>query len=70
MDLPFEQGETPSAEVDVLRLAYQHGISAYDATYVALSEARGLPLVTADARLVRALAGTAHDVRLLDDMVL
>ena len=68
MDLPFERCQSPSAEVDALRLAYQHGISAYDAAYVAVSEARGLPLVTADARLVRALAGTAHDVRLLDDL--
>lgn len=67
MDLPFEQRQPAAAEVDALRLAYEHGISAYDAGYLALSAELGLPLVTADARLVRALAGTEHDVRLLDD---
>lgn len=68
MDLPFEQRQPAAAEVDAMRLAYEQGISAYDAGYVALSDELGLPLVTADARLVRALAGTAHDVRLLDDL--
>jgi predicted nucleic acid-binding protein len=68
MDLPFEQRQPAAAEVDALRLAYEHCISAYDAGYVALSDELGLPLVTADARLVQALAGTEHDVRLVDDM--
>ena len=30
------------------------GLTAYDATFVALAEALGVPLVTCDARLVRA----------------
>ena len=33
-------------------LAVEHGFSAYDATYLALAEARGLRVLTADVRLV------------------
>jgi predicted nucleic acid-binding protein len=33
-------------------VAVHHGTSAYDAMYVALAEARGLPLATADLRLI------------------
>ena len=70
LDLPFERLQPAAVEIDAFRLAYQRGISVYDAGYVALSDELGLPLVTADARLVRALAGTEHDVRLLDDVEL
>jgi predicted nucleic acid-binding protein len=38
--------------------------------YVALSSAEGLPLVTADARLVRMLAGTGHEALLLDEVTM
>jgi len=34
-------------------LAADHGLSTYDATYVALAEARGCDLVTSDLRLVQ-----------------
>jgi predicted nucleic acid-binding protein len=34
--------------------ALRENVTAYDATYVALAEALGCPLVTADARLARA----------------
>lgn len=42
----------------------RHTVTSYDAAYVALAEALGLTLVTADARLSRA-SGIACDVRLL-----
>jgi predicted nucleic acid-binding protein len=47
---------------DALQVALDHGISAYDAMYVALSLSTGLPLVTADDRLVRMLSGSGCDL--------
>ena len=51
-----------------LRIAQAKGLSAYDACYVALSDRVGVPLVTADQRLVLALAGTPHRVQWLGDI--
>jgi predicted nucleic acid-binding protein len=57
----------PTAELaaDALDIALAYYISPYDAAYVALSARLGVPLFTADERLVRALAGAAFDVRWL-----
>ena len=46
-------------------LAQAHGFSAYDGTYLALAEARGLRMITADQKLVRRAAevGLGHLVR-------
>ena len=49
------------------RLAATHRITAYDATYAALSRQLQLPLVTADESLVRRLAGSPLDVRWLGE---
>lgn len=38
-------------------LAATHGFSAYDGTYLALAEARGFELLTADIKLVRLARG-------------
>lgn len=48
---------TPTAELmgDALALAVTHSISAYDACYLALAQRTGLPLLSADARLVNAI---------------
>ena len=70
LDLPVERLESPAAEFEALVLAVEYGISAYDAVYVALAAEERLPLVTADARLVRALAGSPHAVLHLDDVEL
>jgi len=70
LDLPVERLEASRAEVEALLLALEYGISAYDAVYVALAAEERLPLVTADARLVRALAGSPHVVLRLDDVEL
>lgn len=53
-----------------VRIALEHGVSTYDALYVALSVEEDAPLVTADAKLARALRGSTYDVRLLEDVAL
>lgn len=47
----------------ILRLGIDHGLSAYDASYLELAMRRGLPLATEDQKLVRAATDTG--VRLL-----
>ena len=70
LQLPVERLQSPASVFDGLGLALEYGISAYDAVYVALANEEGLALVTADARLVRALAGSPHAVLHLDDVEL
>lgn len=53
---------------EALDIALAYDITAYEATYVALAQQLDLPLITADARLVRLLANTVHDVRWLGDL--
>ena len=45
----------PIAELNqrAFELSAEHGVSAYDGAYLALAEARGLRVLTADFRLVR-----------------
>lgn len=50
--------------VSAFDIAARHNISAYDAAYVALAQRLGLPMITADARLHRAIAD-GFDVQLL-----
>ena len=70
LQLPVERLQSPSSVFNGLRFALEYGISAYDAVYVALAAEERLPLVTADARLVRALAGSPYAVLHLDDVEL
>jgi predicted nucleic acid-binding protein len=59
---------SPLAERAVV-ISRQLDHSVYDCFYLALAEIRGVPLVTADARLLRKLEGTAwatKAIRLVD----
>lgn len=53
---------------DALDLALEFDLTAYDASYVALSEELDLPLVTADEKLIRKLKGSGIDLRWLGDL--
>jgi predicted nucleic acid-binding protein len=48
-----------------LDLALAHGLSVYDATYAALAERLGAPLVTADGKLARGLEQAGRQAILL-----
>ncbi|HZG38363.1 MAG TPA: type II toxin-antitoxin system VapC family toxin [Nodosilinea sp.] len=50
---------------EALEIAIAHNISAYDACYVELSARLQLPLVTADQKLIRALADTTYQIQAL-----
>jgi predicted nucleic acid-binding protein len=56
---------TPTYDLatDALRIALACAITAYDASYVALAEKVGVPLVTADDALIRKLAGTPYAIQ-------
>jgi predicted nucleic acid-binding protein len=45
----------------------RHNLSAYDATFVALSEALGVPLITCDTRLAKASDHHSAQVELFED---
>ena len=53
---------------DALDLALEYGITAYDASYVALSDDLRLPLVTADQKLIGKLKGSGTEVHWLGDL--
>ncbi len=63
---------TPTALLaeDALTLAIAHNISAYDACYVALARQLQAPMVTADEKLVRVLAGSGYDIQWLGSLSL
>ena len=50
---------------DALAIAANHAISAYDACYVATAQRQGVPLITADSKLVSKMSGTPFTVLLL-----
>ncbi len=61
---------TPGSELMVraTTLACAFGISAYDATYLALAEKLNVPLLTADNRLETAMAHSPYQVIALDSL--
>lgn len=53
LELPFRRVPLGTVVSDALLIALAHGLSAYDACYVALARISGLQLVTADRRMAR-----------------
>ena len=66
--LPLEVRPTGELVEDALDVAIEFEITAYDACYVALARRLGVPLVTADERLVRRFAKKRVAVRWLGDV--
>jgi len=63
-DLPIEAApQTPSEMLELPALAQSHGLTNYDASYLALALHRSLPLATNDANLRRAV--TSAGLRLV-----
>jgi predicted nucleic acid-binding protein len=60
LHMGFSVVSTSELADSALLLAGEHNISAYDACYVALAAALDAPLITADTRLIRALAATPY----------
>jgi predicted nucleic acid-binding protein len=63
--LPMNSTPTVDLAEEALQLGANFTIAAYDAAYGTLAQRLGLPLVTADERLVRRLRHTSFDVRWL-----
>ena len=65
--LPLRVVSTANLMEEAVSIGLAHGISAYDASYVALSQQVSATLVTLDQRLVNALVNTAYDVCLFNN---
>lgn len=63
----LELPATPTIELmeRALEIACAHGVTAYDACYVALAERSGIPLLTADDRLAGVLGDRLCSIRSL-----
>jgi predicted nucleic acid-binding protein len=55
---------------EAVNIALAYGISAYDASYVALSQQVDATLLTLDEKLVRAVAATSYNVRSFNDFTI
>jgi predicted nucleic acid-binding protein len=64
---PLRVVSTADLMADAVNIALAHGISAYDASYVALSQQVNATLLTLDQKLVKALAATSYDVVSFDN---
>jgi predicted nucleic acid-binding protein len=62
LPITVDEIERDAALTTVLALARSTGLTAYDAAYLALAEASGVPLATADRRLQLAALGVGVDL--------
>ncbi len=67
LNLPVRRVAAAEFVNDALRLAVTLGLSVYDACYLALALASGLPLVTADRRLAQGARTAGCDVLCFTD---
>jgi predicted nucleic acid-binding protein len=61
LDFGFEWlSPSPETMSPAVRIAYQYGITVYDAAFVAIAEVLGIKFVTADKKLVERLHGLPY----------
>jgi predicted nucleic acid-binding protein len=68
--LRFTSTPTVDLMMEAIAISVAHGISAYDACYVALSRQNNVPLLTQDQRLVKTLRDTDFNIRLFADFTI
>lgn len=65
--LPLGVVSTADLMADAVAIALNYGISAYDGSYVALSQQVGATLLTLDGKLVKGLAASSYNVCSFND---
>ena len=65
--LPLRVVSTADLMAEAVTIGLVYGISAYDASYVTLSQQVNAPLLTLDEKLVRKITAAAYDIRLFND---
>jgi predicted nucleic acid-binding protein len=68
ISLPFHLVSGTDLLPNALDLAIDYDITVYDASYVVLAQDLRFPLITADRKLLRKLAGSSFDIRWLGDL--
>ncbi|MBD2613150.1 MAG: type II toxin-antitoxin system VapC family toxin [Nostoc sp. ZfuVER08] len=64
---PLRVVSTADLMADAVSIGLTHKISAYDGSYVALSQQLGAILLTLDAKLVKALSTSSYNICLFND---
>ncbi|AFY35231.1 type II toxin-antitoxin system VapC family toxin [Calothrix sp. PCC 7507] len=64
---PLRVVSTADLMADAVSIAIAYGISAYDASYVGLSQQVGATLLTLDGKLVRALGTSPYNISSFND---
>lgn len=64
---PLRVVSTADLMADAVMIALNYGISAYDGSYVALSQQVNASLLTLDGKLMRAIAASSYNVSSFND---
>jgi predicted nucleic acid-binding protein len=62
MPVTVDEKSLHTHSLQLLALGREHGLSSYDASYLELAERRGLPLATADKKLLKAIGDRGIEV--------
>lgn len=68
--LALQRFSVRSLAADSLAIAANHAITAYDACYVATASHLGVPLITADSKLITKMSGSPYTVYFLGSLTI